>query len=57
MIDTNNYKDFQKLSYKDIESLLVTISETTAKRYLSDIKQHFNIDTVLYCHFKAYFKV
>lgn len=57
MTDTNNYKEFQKLSYKDIEKLLLTISERTAKQYLSDIKQFFKIDIVTYQHFKKYFKL
>jgi hypothetical protein len=55
--DTKNYKEFQKLSYKDIENLLITISERTAKQYLNDIKQHYQIDIVTYQHFKNYFKV
>lgn len=55
--DTNNYKEFQKLSYKDIENLLFTISPRTAKQYLSDIKRHFNVSIVTYSHFKSYFKV
>lgn len=57
MTDTNSYKDFQKLSYKDIEKLLITISERTAKQYFSDIKQFFQIELVTYQHFKIYFKV
>lgn len=54
MADTQNYKEFQKLSFKDIQTLLI-VSEPTAKRYLGDIKLHFKIDAVLYIHFKKYF--
>lgn len=57
MNDTNNYKEFQKLSYKDIQKLLLAISERTAKQYLFDIKKFFQIDIVTYQHFKKYFKV
>jgi hypothetical protein len=53
----NNYQEFQKLSYKDIENLLITISTRTAKQYLSDIKRHFNSPIVTFSHFKTYFKV
>jgi hypothetical protein len=54
--DTNNYKEFQRLGAKDIQNLLINISPVTAKRYLSDIKQHFSITVVTYHHFKLYFK-
>lgn len=55
MADTYNYKEYQKLSFKDIQTLL-TVSEASAKRYLSDIKNHFEINAVLFSHFKKYFK-
>lgn len=55
MSDTINYKEYQKLSFKDIQTLLI-VSEASAKRYLTDIKEHFKIDAVLYLHFKKYFK-
>lgn len=54
---SQNYTEFQKLSYKDIEALLITVSECTAKKYFSDIKKQFNIDVVLFWHFKSYFKI
>lgn len=56
MTDTNNYKAFQKLSWKDIQDLLL-VSDSTAQRYLSDIKQNFDITIVTYSHFKNYFKL
>lgn len=56
MTDTQNYKAFQKLSWKDIQQLLI-VSDSTAQRYLSDIKQTFNISIVTYNHFKKYFKL
>ncbi|GEL11817.1 hypothetical protein SAMN05192550_2807 [Flavobacterium glycines] len=55
MADTNNYKEFQKLSFKDIQSLML-VSEATAKKYLTDIKTHFCITIVTYSHFKQYIK-
>jgi hypothetical protein len=51
------YTDYTKLSFKDIESLLITISEQSAKQYLSDIKKELGLKTVLFCHFKQYFKI
>ncbi|GIZ08488.1 hypothetical protein FUMI01_12150 [Flavobacterium sp. UMI-01] len=55
MADTNNYTELQKLSYKDIECLLI-VSEATAKRYYNDIKTTYNLRAVLYKHFLQYFK-
>jgi len=55
--DTKITKSFKTLSYKDIEYLLISISERTAKQYLADIKHHFEIDVVTFQHFKSYFKV
>lgn len=52
-----NYTDYTKLSYKDIESLLMTISTKTAQQYLTDIKKQYEIKDVLFFHFKRYFKV
>ena len=57
MSDTTNYTDYTKLSYKDIESLLCTISSKTAQQYLTDIKNQYNTKHVLYFHFKKYFKL
>jgi hypothetical protein len=54
---SHNYTEFQKLSYKDIKALLITVSEKTAKQYLTDIKKEFDINVVLFHHFKIYFKV
>jgi hypothetical protein len=51
------YTEYTKLSFKDIERLLITVSEKTAKHYLTDIKKELNVKTVLFCHFKQYFKV
>jgi hypothetical protein len=52
-----NYTEYTKLGYKDIESLLITISAKTAQQYLTDIKKEFDIKDVLFCHFKQYFKI
>jgi hypothetical protein len=57
MTDTKNYTNTTKLSFKDIESLLTTISQETAKQYFTDIKKQYGLKVVLYCHFKDYFKV
>ncbi|MFV8344588.1 hypothetical protein [Flavobacterium sp. ZB4P13] len=57
MADTKNYTDYQKLSFKDIEYLLISISESTAKQYLTDIKKEYGLKTVLFSHFKQYFKI
>lgn len=51
------YTDYTKLSFKDIENLLMNVSERTAKQYLSDIKKEYKLKYVLFQHFKAYFKV
>jgi len=51
------YSEYQKISYKDIEALLINVSEKTAKQYLTDIKKEFDIKIVLFSHFKTYFKV
>lgn len=48
--------EFQKLTIKDLEKLL-NCSTSTAKRYMNDIKQYFDIKKVLLAHFKEYFKV
>ncbi|WP_162128198.1 hypothetical protein [Flavobacterium phycosphaerae] len=57
MSDTTNYKPFQALSSKDIESLLFNISERTAQQYLTDIKRTYDLKVVTYYHFKMYFKI
>jgi pyruvate/oxaloacetate carboxyltransferase len=54
---TKTYTDCQKLSFKDIEALLISVSPKTAKQYLTDIKKEFDVKIVLFCHFKKYFKV
>lgn len=51
-----NYTEFQKLSSKDIQSLL-SVSESTSYLILKDIKQHYNLTSVLYYHFKNYYKI
>lgn len=57
MTDTANYKEFQKLTAKDICALFVSISERTAEHYLQDIKRHYGIKVVTFRHFKQYFKI
>ena len=54
---SKTYSEFQKISYKDIEALLINVSEKTAKQYLTDIKKEFGINIVLFNHFKSYFKI
>jgi hypothetical protein len=51
------YTEYTKLSFKDIESLLITVSEQAARQYLSDIKKEYGLKAVLFCHFKQYFKI
>lgn len=46
----------QKLTAKDCANLL-NVSEATAKRYLSDMKQHFNTKIVTIKHLKKYLNV
>ena len=53
----NTYKNTQKLSFKDIEALLINVSPSTAKVYLNDIKKTYDIKIVLFIHFKTYFKI
>lgn len=52
-----NYTSTQKLTAKDVETLLVSVSPGTAKQYLKDIKQSFGVSVVLFCHFCEYFKI
>lgn len=56
MADTKNYKEFQKLSWKDIQDLLI-VTDATAQRYLTEIKEHFNVTVATYQHFKKYFNL
>ena len=56
MTDTTNYKPLQVLRIKDIENLLF-VSQSTAKRYMNDIKEAKKVEIVLYKHFCDYFKV
>lgn len=51
------YTEFQKLTHKDIELLLINVSPATAKQYLTDIKKEFQTPIVLFNHFKQYFKI
>lgn len=51
------YHDFQKLTHKDIESLLISVSTKTAQQYLTDIKKEYGLKIVLFSHFKRYFKI
>jgi hypothetical protein len=48
--------DYHRMTYKDLMSLMA-IEETLAKRYLTDIKKHYEISIVLFKHFRNYFKV
>ena len=57
MSTVNKYTDYQKLSSKDIEILLINVHPRTARQYLTDIKKEFNIKYVLFQHFKMYFKI
>lgn len=57
MAEPKEYTDYQKLSFKDIETLLVSISVKMAKQYLTDIKKEYEIKIVLFHHFKQYFKI
>lgn len=57
MSDTKNFVDTQRIGWIDIQNLLISVSPSTAKRYLSEIKETFNLKVVLYIHFKKYFKM
>lgn len=50
------YTHFQKITNKDISNILI-VSSSTAKIYLKDIKNHFNIKVVTYFHLMQYFKL
>lgn len=52
-----NYTPTQKLSAKDIQALLVTVTLKTAEKHLKDIKEHYNTSIVMYCHFEQYFNI
>ncbi|WP_131494835.1 hypothetical protein [Flavobacterium hydatis] len=52
-----SYSEFQRITSKDIEILLISISPRTATQYLTDIKKEYGIKTVLFSHFKSYFKI
>ena len=57
MKPSQNYTDLQKLTAKDIQHLLVSVSEKTAQNYFTDIKEEYQLKIVLFIHFKNYFKV
>ena len=57
MNSSQNYTDLQKLTAKDIQHLLVSVSEKTAQNYITDIKKEYQLKIVLFCHFKNYFKI
>ena len=57
MNSSQNYTDLQKLTAKDIQYLLVSVSEKTAQNYFTDIKKEYQLKIVLFVHFKNYFKV
>jgi len=53
--DDSIFKDFRKLSIKDIQ-LLSECSESTAKRIKKSIKDEFQLKTcLLFIHYKMYF--
>lgn len=56
MADTKEYKEFQKLTWKDIQDLML-VTDASAQSYLTDIKQHFNVKAATYQHFKRYFNL
>lgn len=51
------FTEFQILCTKDIKSLLCVNDDRTAQKYLNDIKQSYDIQKVLFHHFKKYFKI
>ena len=57
MTNLKTYSDFQKITHKDIETLLISISTKTAQQYLTDIKKEYGLKIVLFEHFKKYFKI
>lgn len=57
MSDTTNYVKTQRLTAKDIESLLISVSPRTAQQYYTDIKNAYDIKLVTYYHFCDYFKI
>ena len=54
---SKQYSDLTKIGSKDLELLLISISERTSRLYLKEIKEHFQIKVVLFIHFKQYFKI
>ena len=56
MTDTQNYKELQVLSYKDISNIL-GVSFRTAQNYLSDIKRQYHIKKVTYAHLRKYLQI
>ncbi|WP_157776678.1 hypothetical protein [Flavobacterium crassostreae] len=52
----NEKKETQKLTAKDVAELLA-VSLATAEKYFKDIKQQYEINIVLFFHFKKYFKI
>jgi hypothetical protein len=51
-----NISESAILTTKDVKALLNVQDDRTARKYLKDIKLHFQTPKVLYCHFKTYFK-
>ncbi len=50
------YTEFERIGVKDVKVLL-NVSYTSAGKYLNDIKDTYNIETVLYHHFLKYFRI
>jgi len=55
-MNASNTVEFHKITYKDIENYM-NVSERTAKRYFSDIKEEYNLRAVCLQHFLNYFNL
>lgn len=55
-VDTINFAPHQVLKVKDVMTLMY-VCERTARSYLSDIREAFNITTVTYHHYCKYFQI
>lgn len=50
------YLPHERITYQDL-IYLMNAKESTAQRYISDIRKHYKINLVTYWHYLNYFKI
>ena len=56
MKTAKTYLPTQRLTYEDIQDLLI-VAPRTARGYIKDIREEYDIKVVCYFHFLKYFKL